>query len=166
MAHSIAGIYSLYWANAYPEEVQGFIGIDCSVPKQMDDEIFPIRMTTLNKIVAYIQHIKNITGITRLRTMRHPERAINADFSYSYSKKELETFRILSIDYALNKTLINELDNAEANLELVRDMKFPCEIPVLQFLSEDNCKLLQTWEQLHRDIIIETDKSEVLHFGR
>ena len=28
MAHSISGLYSLYYANTYPEEVRGFIGID------------------------------------------------------------------------------------------------------------------------------------------
>ena len=50
MAHSLSGLYSLYWANAYPKEVQGFIGIDPSVPKQSDEEPLPIKMVTLNKL--------------------------------------------------------------------------------------------------------------------
>lgn len=40
MAHSLSGLYSLYWANVYPQEVQGFIGIDPSVPKQSDGSRF------------------------------------------------------------------------------------------------------------------------------
>ena len=40
MAHSISGLYSLYYANTYPEEIHGFIGIDSSVPKQNENEPF------------------------------------------------------------------------------------------------------------------------------
>ena len=53
--------------------------------------------------------------------------------------------------------------NRQSNsLESVRDLKFPETIPVLQFVSVDNCELLETWETLHREVITETDKSEVL----
>lgn len=41
-------------------------------------------------------------------------------------------------------------------------MKFPKTISVLQFVSGDNCELLETRETLHREVITETDKSEVL----
>lgn len=41
-------------------------------------------------------------------------------------------------------------------------MKFPENIPVLQFVSGDNCELLGSWETLHNEVIIETDRSEVL----
>ena len=34
IGHSIAGVYSLFYTNKYPEEVIAFIGIDTSVPKQ------------------------------------------------------------------------------------------------------------------------------------
>lgn len=57
---------------------------------------------------------------------------------------------------------MNELDCMESNLEVVRKMKFPKDIPVLQFVSGDNCELIAVWEQLHREVITETDKSEVL----
>ena len=57
---------------------------------------------------------------------------------------------------------MNELNHMEDSLESVRDLKFPETIPVLQFVSGDNCELLETWETLHREVITETDKSEVL----
>lgn len=60
MAHSLSGLYSLYWANMYPQEVQGFIGIDSSVPKQSDEEPFSISMVALNKLSAYLQKSKNV----------------------------------------------------------------------------------------------------------
>ncbi len=162
MAHSISGLYSLYWANEYPQEVKGFIGIDPSVPKQSDQEPFPVSVVTLNRLSAYLQQAKNILGITRLKSIRKPQKAVYADNSYVYTKEELNVFRILSMNFVNNKTVMNELDCMESNLEVVRKMKFPKDIPVLQFVSEDNCELIAAWEQLHREVITETDKSEVL----
>lgn len=162
MAHSISGLYSLYWANKYPQEVKGFIGIDPSVPKQSDHEPFPISVYTLNKLSAYLQQIKNIFGITRLKSLRKPQKAVYADNSYVYTKEELSVFRIISMDLVNNKTVMKELDCMESNLKVVRKMKFPKDIPVLQFVSGDNCELIAAWEELHREVITETDKSEVL----
>ena len=162
MPHSLSGLYSLYWANAYPQEVKGFIGIDPSVPKQSDEEPLPISMAALNKLSAYFQKAVNVLGITRLRSIGHSENAIYADTVYPYSDKELEVFRILSMDYAYSKNIMNEIKHMEGSLESVRDMKFPETVPVLQFVSGDNCELLETWELLHREVITETDMSEVL----
>ena len=162
MPHSLSGLYSLYWANAYPQEVKGFIGIDPSVPKQSDEEPLPISMAALNKLSAYFQKTVNVLGITRLLSIVHPENAIYADTVYPYSDRELEVFRILSMDYAYSKDIMNEIKHMEESLESVRDMKFPEKVPVLQFVSEDNCELLETWELLHREVITETDMSEVL----
>lgn len=162
MAHSLSGLYSLYWASTYPDEVQGFIGIDPSVPKQSDEEPFPVSMITLNKAVAYLQKLKNIFGITRLQSINHPENAIYADPSYSYSEKELEVYRILSMDDIYNSDVMNEMKHMEDNLGTVREMKFPENIPVLQFVSSSNCELMDSWEPLHREVITEENKSEVL----
>ena len=60
MAHSISGLYSLYYANTYPEEVRGFIGIDSSVPKQNENE--PFDTTKLNLLMAYLSKTKNVLG--------------------------------------------------------------------------------------------------------
>ena len=174
MAHSLSGLYSLYWANVYPQEVQGFIGIDPSVPKQSDEEPFPISMIALNKLSAYWQKVKNITGITRLQSVAHSEKAIYADLSYGYSEKQLEVYRILSMDYMYNKDVMNELKHMEETLETVRDMKFPEDLPVLQFISSSNCEIMDLWEPLHKEVITETGRSEVirldgghyLHFER
>ena len=162
MAHSLSGLYSLYWANAYPQEVAGFIGIDPSVPKQSDEEPLPISMVTLNRLSAYFQKAANVFGITRLCSVGHPEKAVYADTSYPYSERELEVFRILSMDYAYSKDIMNEIKHMEGSLESVRDMKFPETVPVLQFVSGDNCELMETWETLHREVITEMDMSEVL----
>lgn len=123
MAHSISGLYSLYYANTYPEEVRGFIGIDSSVPKQNENE--PFNTTKLNLLMAYLSKAKNALGVSRLLSVGNPEKAIYADQNYSYSQEDLEAFRILSLDTSYNKTIMNELKQIEKNLKIVRDMKFP-----------------------------------------
>ena len=62
----------------------------------------------------------------------------------------------------------------EETLETVRDMKFPEDLPVLQFISSSNCEIMDLWEPLHKEVITETGRSEVirldgghyLHFER
>ncbi|MBE6063602.1 MAG: alpha/beta hydrolase [Clostridium butyricum] len=38
ISHSISGIYGLYYANNYMDEVEGFVGIDSSIPEQTPRE--------------------------------------------------------------------------------------------------------------------------------
>lgn len=111
MAHSISGLYSLYYANIYPEEVRGFIGIDSSVPKQNENE--PFDTTKLNLLMAYLSKVKNALGVSRLLSVGNPEKVIYADQNYSYSQEDLEVFRILSLDTSYNKTIMNELKQIE-----------------------------------------------------
>ena len=162
MGHSIAGLYSLYWANEYPNEVQGFIGIDPSVPKMEDEEPLPIKMTTINRLSAYWGKVMNVTGISRLKSIGNSRNAIYADTDYAYTKKEIEIFRILSIDETYNQTVMDELNQMENNLQVVRNMKVPITVPVLEFISEDNCKMVPTWEQLHRDTIAHEGIGEII----
>lgn len=162
MGHSIGGLYSLYWANQYPEEVKGYIGIDPSVPGMNDEQPLPISITALNKISAYLTKAMNGVGLTRLMSIGSPENAVYADLTYPYTEEELKIFRILSLDSAYNKTVMNELNFLDANLETVRGMKFPDQVAVLEFVASSNCELFPTWEQLHWDVLPENGKGEVI----
>lgn len=159
MAHSISGLYSLYYANIYPEEIRGFIGIDSSVPKQNENE--PFNTTKLNLLMAYLSKAKNALGVSRLLSVGNPEKVIYADQNYSYSQEDLEVFRILSLDISYNKTIISELKQIEKNLKIVRDMKFPEEVAVLNFVSEDNCEIFSEWEKLHRSVMGDNQENKL-----
>lgn len=162
MGHSISGIYSLYWANEYPDEVKGYIGLDPSVPKMMDYDSSPISILTLNKISAYLSKSLNFIGLSRLKSIGNAKSAVYVDPSYYYTGEELKLFRNLAIGAAYNKTVINELEYMKANLEITKDMKFPRHIPVLEFLSNDNCESMLAWEQLHVDTIAEKGDLEII----
>lgn len=161
MGHSLSGVYALYWANQYPEEIKGYIGLDPSVPKMTDENPYPISMIALNKLSTYIGKVINFVGLTRLLTAGDAKKAIYADLTYPYTREELETFRILTLDYAQNSTVLRELAQMGRNLETVRDMKFPAQIPALEFLSGDNCDTMPGWEQLHKDVIADEGKAEI-----
>lgn len=162
MGHSIGGLYSLYWANQYPGEVKGFIGIDPSVPGMNDEQPFPVSITAINKLSGYLTKAMNGVGLTRLMSAGNPQSAIYADTTYPYTEKELEVFRILSLDHAYNKTVMNEMKYLDANVEAVRGMRFPNQTAVLEFVSGSNCELLSSWEQLHRDVLPENGRGEVI----
>lgn len=78
------------------------------------------------------------------------------------------------MDHIYNKDVMNEMENMEETLETVRDMRFPGDMPVLQFVSSSNCEIMDSWEPLHRAVITESGKSKVirldgghyLHFER
>lgn len=41
-------------------------------------------------------------------------------------------------------------------------MKFPEHIPVLHFISDSNCELMESWERLHNEIVTENIRSEII----
>ena len=84
------------------------------------------------------------------------------DQNYSYSQEDLEVFRILSLDTSYNKTVMNELKQVENNLKIVRNMKFPKEVPVLNFVSKDNCEIFPEWEKLHKSVMGDNQESELI----
>ena len=116
--------------------------------------------------MAYLNKAKNALGVSRLLSVGNPEKVIYADQNYSYSQEDLEVFRILSLDTSYNKTIMNELKQIEKNLKIVRDMKFPEEVPVLNFVSEDNCEIFQEWEKLHRSVMGDNQENKLIMLKR
>ena len=41
-------------------------------------------------------------------------------------------------------------------------MRFPENLPVLQFVASSNCEVMAAWEQLHIDVIAESEFSKVI----
>lgn len=71
MPHSISGIYSLYYANKYPDEIQSVVGIDFTLPQAL--AYFNESAPTMPNYMKYLAP----TGIGRLVTMVNPD-----DFFY------------------------------------------------------------------------------------
>ena len=158
MAHSIGGAYSLYWANTYPDEVQGFIGIDPSVPKQ--DEVIKSANIMQTLMVNVSKNLYNL-GITRLMAMLRPGSA-GADYVNEINTaSDIEELNMLCVDNSGSSTISNEAKNFNKNFDTIRYMTFQEDMKVLMFLSSDNCQQVSMWLTLHKDVVRNTPDSTI-----
>ena len=97
--HSMSGLYSLYYANKYPEEIFAIIGIDIPTPKlcleyfkgdrykqYSLDEVKDIGMTT-----AYLNEWNEIINNAKeLKEIKYPKNLNVISFLSSYNVNEME----------------------------------------------------------------------------
>ena len=158
MAHSIGGIYSLYWANRYQEEVQGFIGIDPSVPKQND--VMPYA-SFLSRLSVRLNQALYCTGITRCLSLINSDGMVADYIDEVHTESEIAALKMLAVDNSAGQEISNEMKNLDKNLDTVRDMIFPADMDVLMLLSSDNCQRESYWEVLHKNVVRETKDCEI-----
>ncbi len=158
MAHSLSGLYSVYYANKYQGEVEAFVGIDSSVPKQAQyDE--PAK----NLIGQYkLQRLLYDAGIIRFLAALDSEGIVPQIKGYEYSQEQSETYKKLFYRVPLNDTSLNEFAISDANFAKAKDMSFPEDIPVLYFLSSQNCEDSENWYALHEDVIKDKEHSKIV----
>ena len=146
MPHSISGIYSMYYANKYPEEVEAIIGIDPTLPKQFDyrGDSAP----TLPKWIG----LAVPTGITRLIPALSPNIFLPSAAEATYSEENLKMLKTIFAWNGYNKNVINETNEIQQNIDQTIDMTFPPDIPVMVFTPEEN------------KIINEDGKSKVIYY--
>ena len=77
LGHSISGVYALYYANCYRDELEGFIGIDTSVPGM--EQSIPEVMQKAEDMLPYITRIKQKTGMLRLSLWLHQRKQTGND---------------------------------------------------------------------------------------
>ena len=158
IAHSISGVYSLYYINKYPDEVEGFIGLDTSVPRQ--NEFF--NTVTINSLFLRFLRFANSLGIIRLITKLSPKSLISDVHGYEYSTGELELLRELLCMNISNKTVMNEIKNSADNFRKTIGMKFPKSMPVLFILANQTCKQIKQWYDLHLELIEGSENSSII----
>lgn len=157
MGHSIAGVYSLFYANKYPEEVIAFVGIDSSVPKQNEYLNLQFLNVFAARVTRFLRKSKLQSIMAKKETMFLPK--IDG---VSWSEDEILLFKKLYVDKSANDTVLNELQNSTRNFNIANNMLFPIEIPVLFFLSSQSCKQIKTWEELHFNTLQEHVKSKIV----
>lgn len=148
MGHSIAGIYSLAYANTYPDEVLAFVGIDSSVPNQpgMDDELPVDSLVSLRDL-----------GIMRILT------AVGGD-AYAgmpYDVTTKEQMGYLSAKNSLAPTYVDEMRRIGANFADASGTTFPADLPVLLFAVENDTEVAG-WVELHEEQAASVDRGELI----
>lgn len=155
IAHSLGGLYSLYYANQYPDEVQGFIGIDASVPHQCDADQWIAKPEHTYLLYKIMRPLLYGSGINRLLS----------ELSFEQTAAQIPTLseddkRIAKAIYCaagINDTLMDEMRMLADNMCECYDMKFPESVPVLYVLAKDNTVTIPEWEQYHKDLVTHPD---------
>lgn len=172
MPHSISGVYSLYYAKTYPDEVKGIIGIDQSMPNQ-SKSIPEQKKSMAAKTDEVFSKVFDFVGVTRIiaRTPAFDEYLNSLNASGYYSREQMEQIREMYSQHSLTNTVINEGDHIIPNSKQLYDVKYPENLPVLSFLSSEGVegynklvkdgKMDKGWEELHKEVITNPDIQKI-----
>ncbi|WP_157156954.1 alpha/beta fold hydrolase [Diaminobutyricimonas sp. LJ205] len=139
--HSIAGYYTLYYANQYPDEVSAVIGIDATVPTADAAEAGAGEVSSGINFEKLLQ----TTGLVRWVTAIAP--ALSDLDPELYTPTQREQFRgLVNWNYG-NNTVADETNRMGQNGHTIYEMRYPRDLPVLNFLASDK----MTWnDELHQ----------------
>ncbi|SES12611.1 Pimeloyl-ACP methyl ester carboxylesterase [Psychrobacillus sp. OK032] len=152
MPHSISGIYSMYYANKYPDEIKAIIGIDPTLPGAL--EYFDESAPAMPKYMSLIAP----TGIARLVLYSNPEDFLPLAEEGTYSESNFKLTKILSAWKGYNKNVVEEANEIKNNIDKTKELSFPSDLPVLIISKEEEkvdeeVKSNETFyqSQLHND---------------
>ena len=158
MPHSISGIYSLYWAMQYPDEVKAIVGLDMTVAQLEDDKNIDWEMFKEKAGVtkddyynrAYpliLNPLIKETGIMRLVNNIYNKSSYDTLKTYNlYSDEEL---KILKKEYnrypsmAILKEYYNNMTND--NIKQLKNIKLPINLPVLHLRASKPIEVINEY---------------------
>ena len=129
-SHSISGVYSLYYLDKYQDEVTGFIGMDTSVPNQLE--------YTGNTFLPILRKWSNKLGLIRIASRIHPEWFMANNQYYSDETKSQIRYRLYR-DFA-NVDNLDEGRHFTDNWNKIKDLHYPRDIKKIFFLTKKEDK--------------------------
>ncbi len=146
--HSIAGIYGLHYANTYPQEVAGYLGLDTSVAWQIHGPDIP----------GWLYPALKYSGLYRFANAVSPE-ALGLE---SLNEEENKQRGVIMQYNLANASIQEEGRRFKENLEAVQDMYFPEDIPVLFLLSSESTESDDYWLPEHEKLSGVVKKGETM----
>lgn len=129
-SHSISGVYSLYYLDKYQDEVTGFIGMDTSVPNQLE--------YTGNTFLPILRKWSNKLGLIRIASRIHPEWFMANNQYYTDETKSQIRYRLYR-DFA-NGDNLDEGRHFADNWNKIKDLHYPRDIKKIFFLTKKEDK--------------------------
>ena len=127
MPHSVSGVYSMYYANKYPDEVKAIIGIDPTLPKALD--YFKEEAPNIPSLMSVLAP----SGLARLALLTSPNQYLPLAEEGTYTAKNLKITKAISSWKGYNKNVIDEAKELNNNINKTLDMSFPSKMPVMIF---------------------------------
>lgn len=161
--HSMSGIEALYWAQEYPEEVKGIIGLDMAVPEVYDN-------FAVNNFMMNLGAFGSRIGITRFFPGVVDSSAAIRYGSLTEGEKEL--YRAVFYRRTLTRAMMNEIKEIQASANIVKEQGTP-NLPIMFFISngEETGWDKNLWVDLQKSYIdkmslgkyVELDCSHYVH---
>lgn len=123
--HSMSGIEALYWANKYPDEIKGIVGLDPAVPKAYENMKINSLLFNLAKIGADI-------GLTRFIPSIVDSSSAIKDGKLTDEEKEL--YRIIFYRRTATISMLNETKSIKENAKKLEKID-NTNVPMLFFAS-------------------------------
>lgn len=168
VGHSIAGLYALNYCNLYEDEVLGFIGIDASLPAQLEGSdptiqyVFTKVMHTLAVNSGLYRVMYSSLATAPAETFDNPAMKGNPIVLFKNLEQEDKALYLeLVVSKTANNTVLNEMKYLKANCVQELDYTFPESIPVLYVLAQDTIDRDAKWEGYHQDLM-NNEKSKVV----
>ena len=123
--HSMSGIEALYWANKYPEEIKGIVGLDPSVPAAYQN-------TKINTFLLSSAKFGADIGLTRFLPYLVDSSSAIKDGNLTEEEKEL--YRVVFYRRTATTSMINEAKTIKANAKKLEQID-TTNVPMLFFIS-------------------------------
>lgn len=148
-AQSYAGLYSLYYANKYTDEVKAVIGIDAFVPEQIND-------TEKNEIAKFCYNMcldHNKSRILQCGIKRAAAYHLRKAKNQLYTADDIKIYSNLAKRRIDEMNLFERYNRHQENFKSLRGISFPPHISVLFILSSYKCKRAHNWYNIHKNML-------------
>jgi len=150
--HSMSGIEALYWAQKYPDEIKGIVGLDMSVPAYYENMKISIPLIMLGQFAASIGVTRWIPGISESDAIRNG----------TLTDVEKAIYKAMFYNRTATQTMINEAKFIKRNAEIVQQNGIP-QIPMLLFISDGSGGTgfdEETWRRIPKEFISDFENAK------
>jgi len=152
--HSIAGSYTLDYANRYPNEVAAVIGIDATIPKPTNEPVEePQPGINWERALSVIGLVRAVTAIAP---------GLAAPDGDAYTADELERMRLMTNWNFGNDAVADETSRIANNAASLRGVHYPDALPVLAFLADDQSDATKTRTAAAEDLLKNVRHHEIV----
>lgn len=123
--HSMSGIEALYWANKFPDEIKGIVGLDPSVPKAYENMKINNKILSLTKFGADIGFTRFIPSIVN---------SSSAIKDGNLTDEEKELYRVIFYRRTATTSMLNETKSIKDNAKKLESID-TTNVPMLFFVS-------------------------------
>ncbi|MFF2028737.1 alpha/beta fold hydrolase [Arthrobacter sp. NPDC058192] len=128
--HSIAGFYTLAYANRYRNDVAAVVGIDPTAPAA---QTIPADQTSVPADGINWQRLIAASGLLRWASMLVPS-LVEPDGT-AYTQRERDQMRLMTNWNFGNPSVLDETNRIADNARKVQTLRYPDGVPVLTFLA-------------------------------